>query len=531
MAGGSFSYEINAQGYALRVDWSATPSMILSDNYSNFNMKVYLVCPYALHVSARSGNEMRVDGSTFTYNAPKIDVTSYDTIKLGECSTKVTHNIDGSKSAYIYASYKLNATIGGKYYTQVSVGKTVTFDKIPRNPYLTSATSFNDEGNPTIEYTNPIGSSISKLEACIASSSGGTVYVSYREVDKSSKSYKFSLTSSERNTLRNACKNAKSMTVRFYLRTTFSDGTTDSDSMAKTFSIVNAKPTIATTVIDSDEKTTALTGNSNTVIKGYSNLQYTITAEALKNATIKSYKAVCGSVSSTNAADTLFNVDSNAVSLSVTDSRGYTTTEDYLLPTIEYFDVTCNQDVQIELTNEIEATVALTITGNYFNQSFGAANNELFLEVRHTDNDGNMGDWVVLTEGLIPEFDGNKYTLTTTITGFKYDRAYTFQCRATDKLSFAQTGEYTVKLIPVFDWSKEDFNFNVPIMMNGETVLRYNTDAKNVVLSAGGGFIYFRQGGTNDNSTDVKITPQGNIELDGDIIIGGQSLKSLLGID
>ena len=67
--------------------------------------------------------------------------------------------------------------------------------------------------------------------------------------------------------------------------------------------------------------------------------------------------------------------------------------------------------------------------------------------------------------------------------------------------------------------------------MNEETVLRHNRNANNTVLSASGGFIYFRPAGTNDTSNEIKFNPQGSIELNGDIIINGQSLKSLLGID
>jgi hypothetical protein len=97
-------------------------------------------------------------------------------------------------------------------------------------------------------------------------------------------------------------------------------------------------------------------------------------------------------------------------------------------------------------------------------------------------------------------------------------------------LTTTTSEEYVAKVLPVFDWSAEDFNFNVPINLNGQTILRHNETANNLVVSSSGGFIYFRPKGTNDNSIEVKITPQGNIELKGDIIINGVSLKSKLGI-
>ena len=66
--------------------------------------------------------------------------------------------------------------------------------------------------------------------------------------------------------------------------------------------------------------------------------------------------------------------------------------------------------------------------------------------------------------------------------------------------------------------------------MNNETILRHNHQANNLVVSSSGGFIYFRPKGTDDTSAEIKFTPQGNIELAGDIIINGKSLKSLLNI-
>ena len=123
--------------------------------------------------------------------------------------------------------------------------------------------------------------------------------------------------------------------------------------------------------------------------------------------------------------------------------------------------------MKAELSGVDGGVVNLKISGNYFNGTFGAVKNTLKLEVRHTQNDGSMGAWVDLTSGLIPVFNGTTYELETTISGFSYSQSYVFQCRATDKLNTVITSQYTVRVLPVFDWSKEDFNFNVPVNING----------------------------------------------------------------
>jgi hypothetical protein len=99
---------------------------------------------------------------------------------------------------------------------------------------------------------------------------------------------------------------------------------------------------------------------------------------------------------------------------------------------------------------------------------------------------------------------------------------------AIDALMSASTNDYSVQFVPIFDWGQSDFNFNVPVQMNGKTVLRHNDSANNLVVSSSGGFIYFRPGGTNDTSSEMRLNPRGSLEITGDIIIGGKSLLEAL---
>ena len=51
-----------------------------------------------------------------------------------------------------------------------------------------------------------------------------------------------------------------------------------------------------------------------------------------------------------------------------------------------------------------------------------------------------------------------------------YKAKYTFQAKAIDKLITKESVERTVKAVPVFDWGEEDFNFNVPVTIQGKDV-------------------------------------------------------------
>lgn len=397
---------------------------------------------------------------------------------------------------------------------------------IIRKASILSVANFTELENPTITYDNPNGAT--DLAACI-SFTGGNDDIAYRSIPNNGGSYTFYLTAQEKETLINGVTKGTGVDVRFYVRSVNAGKTFYSYRVA-TFSLTDVLPYIQPVVVDMNSVTNALTGDVNTFIKYFSDAAAKVNATAKKGASIVSYKITNGNRVKAQDLAQFTEVENPKFIFSATDSRSNTTTKTITVPMVEYVKLTCNQKAEIKMDGETSAAIKLNISGNFFDDSFGAVNNTLKIEVRHTQNDGNMGDWVDLTQGLIPNFVGNTYNMEVNITGLAYDVTYTIQCRVTDKLMTVESSEYTVRLIPVFDWSNEDFNFNVPVNMNGETVLRHNKTANNLVISASGGHIYIRPGGTSDTYGEIKITPQGNIELTGDIVINGVSLKNKLSI-
>ena len=74
------------------------------------------------------------------------------------------------------------------------------------------------------------------------------------------------------------------------------------------------------------------------------------------------------------------------------------------------------------------------------------------------------------------------------MTGLDYTKTYNIKVRAIDKITTAYPPEQSMMAKPIFDWGKNDFNFNVPVHIEGD------------------------------------------LSLTGDIEIGGVSLKALLGL-
>ena len=403
-----------------------------------------------------------INGVNYTGNIMSYDGVSTVSIRSG--SLDVAHNADGSKSisySFSVVSHYDNSVVPGS----ASASGTMALTTIPRKATITAAPNFNDEENPTITYSNPAGNSATKLEACI-SLTGAAADIAYREiVDKTGTSYTFNLTEAERKVLRKSITSGTSRTVKFYLRTTIGTNV-EHHNVDRTLTLINYDPIVSVDVRDNNPDTVALTGNSERFIKGHSTLAYTITATARKEATISQY--LCNGVA-TNATDAILNVASTYLTFGAKDSRGNTTNVAYSPYLINYVDVSCSQKVKIELTGETTAKITVDIEGNYFNGSFGKQSNELFLVVYYQEAGSSERRSVQITEAHTPTFDGNTFRLTATLPGdFDYSKPYTIETQAFDKLSSASSGEYTARLTPVFDWSDTDFNFNVPISINGQ---------------------------------------------------------------
>jgi hypothetical protein len=213
-----------------------------------------------------------------------------------------------------------------------------------------------------------------------------------------------------------------------------------------------------------------MTGNENKFVRYYSNAEVTFNAVGRKGATIVKKSVTIGS-QTVNISDasqnkvTINNIDGDIFYLSATDSRGHTTQETLELDSnfIPYFRVTCNHTVRLNL----DGTAAMTVTGNYFDEPFGNnARNTLQIESRHREAGGTWGEWADITP-LLSSASGGTYTLTATISGYDPSGTYEFQCRASDELSSAESSIETITLKPIFDWGKYDFNFNVPLTIEG----------------------------------------------------------------
>lgn len=288
----------------------------------------------------------------------------------------------------------------------------------------------------------------------------------------------------------------------------------------KEFTVLDCTPLLDPTVKDIKPETLALTGNEDVIVKYESMAEFSTGAVAVKGAEIVSQSVQCGSKTVTDMEFGIIDdAESATFTFNATDSRGVRANTIIVHKSVvNYVKPTCHQDFEVRLSGKTSAEITLKVSGNYYHGSFGLTDNTLLLEMRYGKKGEELSEWTTIEN--TPTFRDNQYEVFLTFDGFHYEDSYIFQSRITDKLNFVQSSQYTVKMLPVFDWSESDFNFNVPVMMNGETVLRHNEEANNTVLSASGGHIYLRPAGTDETTGETIIYPDGSIKFGGSVDFG-----------
>lgn len=267
-----------------------------------------------------------INGSTVYSSSTRIQL--YDGTLVASGNFTMTHDTAGNKT--------FSASAEAGIYTvavNCSGSGTFTLPQIARAAKITAAPNFTDIQNPTINYQNSAGNSVSSLQACI-SLTGSTDNISYRDIPKTGTSYTFQLTEAERNVLRAATPNSNTLSVIFYIKTIIS-GQTYYETATRTMTIVDAAPTMGNpTYQDSNSTTVAITENNQKIIQKHSSLTIAIpAATAQKYATITKYQVTINGVTREQAAAGNMNWGVLDVSSNITatvkaiDSRGNSVTK------------------------------------------------------------------------------------------------------------------------------------------------------------------------------------------------------------
>ena len=417
-------------------------SYSVANNTSNVTVKVQAWRTNQGYETYGTGTcYVNIDGTTYSQSissSQKITYNSYT--QLFSKSLTINHDSNGSKALYV-SSY-----ISHSRFNSSSQGFTVNLTNIPRSATITNAPNFNDTQNPTITYSNTAGSTVSSLQACI-SLTGSNDDIAYRNIPINGTSYTFSLTTAERNVLRQATTTSNTRTVYFYIKTVIS-GSTFYSSKAVTLSIVNANPTFSVAYLDTNSTTTGITGNNQQIIQNNSTLQINITnATALKYATLTSASINVNGVTTTqslSSSSLTFNVgtlnvaNNLTVPVTVTDSRGNKTTTNLTIQVLSWSLPTAL--ITLARESNYYTSTNLTVDANY--SSLNSKNTiTIQYQIKKT-TDASYGALTTISDNVQ--------------TTFNADNQYSWNIKVilTDKIGSTTYNLFLYKGIPLMFWDR-----------------------------------------------------------------------------
>lgn len=453
-----------------------------SGNYSTF--RLYGVFYYG------GGTSVGSSYSTFTLHTSTIKTGSYryypGETQLGYVDVNISHNADGSfPSTYIGIS-------ANSYHINGSAGGYLSAPSIPRQANITGANNFNSDANPYMTYSNPGNFRMNfRLEFGGATINRNSQY-------GTGGGYTFQLTDEERNLLYSKCPNSNSLTVRYVVATFLnSSSETHWSYLDRTMTVVNSNPTFDYFKFeDVGTKTTSLTGNPATIIKGYSEVYVGIPvnnkAVAKNYATISKYRAKIGESTvdipyndEYNVGARIRNASSSTITCYAIDSRNNSTAvEKQAENFIDYNPVT-KGSITVNRQNGVSENVTLQINGTYHNVNFGVVTNSIKVaKYRYKPTDSST--WSEYQDLEINQSDGN-FSFDGLIRGdteeygFDIGNSYQFEVYVEDELSSVTFAANLSSGIP-----------NIALSKNGVGIMGKYDESEGGLLQVGGKNIFVK---------------------------------------
>ena len=242
------------------------------------------------------------------------------------------------------------------------------------------------------------------------------------------------------------------------------------------------KPIVSVSASDANAATVAVTGDNKIIVKGFSDVKVTTTATAKNEASISEVAVTCGSAKKTGASVTFTGAESATIKAKATDSRGYGVEKSATgLSLVNYIVPTIVEDIHRE--SPTSDKVIISAKGVWYNGNIGSTKNTLKVQVRYKPkSQGSYADSDKYTDMAVT-VDGNTYTATAVLSGLDYTQAYSIRIRVSDALheyngpvaeAIYRNTEIS-KGIPVFDWGENDFQFNVPVGIDGTLTIGNTT--------------------------------------------------------
>lgn len=474
-----------SKGWYLILEYTSSQDASTNQSTVSLTLKVH-ADSYAYN---NTGNAYyKINGTTtyYTYNYP-----SAGNYPIATKTVTVKHNADGTGSVKLSAYWNSNLSTT---YTPASLTiaeQTITLPTIPRASKLNSSnlTSTNNKigSTMTISFTAYSTAFTHELKYKMGNQSSET---SITTLSANVSSYTWTIPTS----FYALCPNSTNLSGIIYLYTKSGNTVIGQDfAVCRVYVNENTnKPTVTLTLSEVNSTIKALTGFNGTsnlnAIKGYGTIRAEMTASTPTNngASIASKKITYNNGTVDYVVAKQFTPTHSAVSVVATDTRGLSATvsktlslKDYVVPTIT---LTVNMVYNASDTSKLDITIGTK--GTSWVGNFGVSNNTRAVYYAYKeDTSSTWGNWQLVNNTV----GNSSYTYTTTLTKvLDSSKTYNFKAKVVDALNTAGSNEVTTSAKPIFDMSKTDFNFNVPVSITRTgtalTELKVQNDNKEFAL-------------------------------------------------
>ena len=407
-------------------------SQSIENNTSNISIQARLYNESTWYAS--SGTYYRITGSgsidsgNISCLTSASNMWSKGEVVLGTQTKNIEHNSDGSRSIHAEAQF-----VSSPWGWNVTASATdIELPKIPRASSVSCSSPYiGDTATITVSkksssFTSTVTYKIGTLTGTLATKTSETVL----SLD----------TESLKEEIYALIPNAKSISGTITC-TTYSGSTQVGSPTTANFNLYakedECKPIISGTITDTNESTIALTGDNSIIVKNASKPKITVNATAQYSSSISSYTINLNDGQITNVQEYTFDtINSSKVTISATDTRGYSNSYDIDLTDriIDYLKLHFD-NISLSRPEGTSNEVQLTANGVWYNGNF-SENILNTLSVKFQYKESDASEWI---EGstLNPTIDGNTFSFDNLSLGdiYDYGKEYQFKIIATDLLN------------------------------------------------------------------------------------------------
>ena len=376
-------------------------------------------------------------------------------------STTVSHAEDGTLELPFSAT--VTPWNGGSGYTPpaLSLSGTMALTQIPRASAVAATSVYIGDGATIVvsrkstDFTHSIGFAFGGLSGYLADAAGT---VSHTEQRLTATTLVFPVPESFYAEIPDAPSGICRLTCKTYAGDTLIGEKTAAFTV--TADPARCAPLLTATAKDVNESTLSLTGDSHIFVQGRSRVQCDFIATARCGAAIAQ---VLVNGKSADSPCVLEDIQTDMVTLRAVDTRGYFV--EYTVPGVSFVPyVPLSFYAEASRTDPTSGGGTLTLTGKWYDGSFGAVQNALSAQYRV---DG--GQWT----DVVPQTENGNISARLPLKNLDYRTSHSIEIQLSDCLETVTKTARISKGIPVFDWGESDVRFHVPVIFTAPDGTRF----------------------------------------------------------